>query len=192
MKYKKKPIIIEAFQMTEERRRNNSEWPNWLHQAWNKPHGEGAVWCEDYPNSNGTDRLVIGTLEGIYIVSWDDWIIRGIKGDLYGCKPYIFEITYEEVWEDKVKNGILAEAIEIANRSTIKLPTYAHIDALYTAWQRSEPFGWEYIGYTRKEPFLQYRSGPCTGLTSTCPCFLCEKVRADDRQDRMDQGEEEI
>ena len=31
----------------------------------------------------------------------------------------------------------------------------------------------------------------CTGMASTCPCLVCESVRADDRQDRMDQGEEE-
>ena len=97
MKYRKRPVIIEAFQMTKERRRDNSEWPDWLHQAWNKDHGEGAVWCEDYPNSDGTDRLVIGTLEGVYIVSWNDWIIQGEMGELYACHPDIFAQTYEEV-----------------------------------------------------------------------------------------------
>ena len=97
MKYRKRPVVIEAFQMTKKRRRDNSEWPVWLHQAWNKDHSEGAVWCEDYPNSDGTDRLVIGTLEGVYIVSWNDWIIQGVKGELYACKPDIFAQTYEEV-----------------------------------------------------------------------------------------------
>ena len=97
MKYRKRPVIIEAFQMTKERRQDNSEWPNWLNQAWNLEHGEGAVWCEDYPNSDGKDRLVIGMLEGVYIVSWNDWIIQGVKGELYGCKPDIFKMTYEGV-----------------------------------------------------------------------------------------------
>ena len=37
MKYRKKPIVIEAFQMTKERRQDNSEWPSWLNEAWNGP-----------------------------------------------------------------------------------------------------------------------------------------------------------
>jgi len=96
-KFRKKPVVIEAFQMTKERRQDNSEWPNWLHLAWNKDFSEGAVSCEDYPNSDGTDRLVIGTLEGVYIVSWDDYIIQGVKGELYACKPDVFEMTYDKV-----------------------------------------------------------------------------------------------
>jgi hypothetical protein len=100
MKYRKKPVVIEAFQMTRERRLDNSEWPNWLHQAWNKKFpSEGAVWCKDYPNSDGTDQLCIGTLEGVHLVSWDDFIIKGVKGEFYPCKPDIFEATYEPVKE---------------------------------------------------------------------------------------------
>ena len=94
-KYRKKPVVIEAFQMTAVRRLDNSEWPDWLNQAWNEDHGEGAVWCStDDPQAM---RLVIGTREGVHLISWDDWIIRGIKGELYACKPDIFEATYEKV-----------------------------------------------------------------------------------------------
>ena len=96
MKYRKKPVEIEAFQMTKERRQDNSEWPNWLNLAWNTDFPEpGAVSCEDYPNSKGDDRLVIQTLEGVHAVSWDDWIIQGVAGELYPCKPDIFAKTYE-------------------------------------------------------------------------------------------------
>ena len=99
-KYMKKPIVIEAFQMTKERRQDKSEWPNWLNEAWNKPlTAEGAVWPEDYPLSLGAERLCIGTLEGVYVVSWDDFIIQGIKGEIYACKPDIFEESYDEVPE---------------------------------------------------------------------------------------------
>ena len=98
MKFRKKPVEIEAFQMTKERRSDNSEWPKWLHLAWNAPiTEEGAVSCVDFPNSDGTDRLVIYTLEGIHTVGWDDWIIQGISGELYPCKPDIFEQTYDPV-----------------------------------------------------------------------------------------------
>lgn len=46
MKYRKKPVVIEAFQMTKERRWDNSEWPNWLNMAWNSEPSEGAVWID--------------------------------------------------------------------------------------------------------------------------------------------------
>ena len=99
-KYRKKPVVVDAFQMTKERRQDNSEWPNWLNKAWNNDYPcEGAVWPEDYPESNGTDRLCVGTLQGVNIVSWNDWIIQGGDGDLYACKPDIFEKTYDIVAE---------------------------------------------------------------------------------------------
>jgi len=95
MKFRKKPVVIEAFQMTKERRWDNSEWPNWLNQAWNLEHGEGALFID--PDDRERELLVIGTLEGVYRVSWNDWIIQGIKKELYACKPDIFEATYERV-----------------------------------------------------------------------------------------------
>ncbi len=95
MKYRKKPIVIEAFQMKRSRRHDNSEWPEWLHRAWNMDGGEGSLTIDsDDPDRT---RLVIGTLEGVYRVQWNDWIIQGIKGELYPCKPDIFEATYEPV-----------------------------------------------------------------------------------------------
>lgn len=98
MKFKKKPVVIEAFQMTEARRQDNAEWPEWLNVAWNKEHDEiGAVFPVDFPNSDGTDQLVIYTLEGLHLVGFGDWIIQGIQGELYPCKPEIFEKTYDPV-----------------------------------------------------------------------------------------------
>jgi hypothetical protein len=93
MKYRKKPIVVEAFQMTKERRWDNSEWPNWLNAAWNEDRGVG-MWCDaEKPN----DTLYLGTLEGVYAVLWNDWIIRGVAKELYPCKPSIFDLTYEMV-----------------------------------------------------------------------------------------------
>lgn len=98
MKYRKKPVVIEAFQMTRARRQANLEWPEWLNKAWNKHLTDpGAVFPKDYPSSDGTDELVIFTLEGIHLVSFDDYIIQGVNGELYPCKPDIFKLTYEEV-----------------------------------------------------------------------------------------------
>lgn len=97
-KFKKKPVVIEAFQMTEETRRDNSKWLNWMHEAWQKePNEEGALYPADSPNSNGDDKLKIHTLEGTHLVEWGDYIIQGVKGELYPCKPDIFELTYDVI-----------------------------------------------------------------------------------------------
>ena len=89
-KFRKKPIVIEAFQMTERTFTNRDDWPEWLCLAWMKSLGqEGAV----YMGVN--DFVNIVTLEGTHKVSWGDWIIRGVKGELYPCKPDIFAATYE-------------------------------------------------------------------------------------------------
>lgn len=96
--FRKKPVVIEAFQMTEARRVNNEDWPNWLRQAWNKEtYSTGSVFPMHYPISDGTDQICIGTLEGVMTVGWDDYIIKGVQEELYACKPDIFEATYEEV-----------------------------------------------------------------------------------------------
>jgi len=97
MKFRKKPIEVEAFQMTKPRRWDNSEWPGWLHKAWNlHPETPGCLYC--MPENN--QELFISTLEGDHRISWNDWIIRGIKGELYPCKPDIFDATYEMITED--------------------------------------------------------------------------------------------
>lgn len=97
-KFRKKPVVIEAFQMTRERRASNAEWPSWMHEAWQLHVSEpGSLSCVDYPESDGTDKLQITTLEGVMLVEWGDWIIQDVKGELYPCKPDIFAATYEPV-----------------------------------------------------------------------------------------------
>ncbi len=94
-KFRKKPVVIEAFQMTMARRWDNSEWPEWLHAAWQmEPGVVGAVWPKP---EDARDILLISTLEGGLDVQWNDWIIQGVQGELYPCKPDIFEATYEFV-----------------------------------------------------------------------------------------------
>jgi hypothetical protein len=96
LRFRKKPVIIEAFQMTKQRRMDHNNWPHWLCCAWNLDRDEvGAL----YPTEAGTDdgTLSINTLEGQHLVAWNDWIIQGIQGELYPCKPDIFEKTYETI-----------------------------------------------------------------------------------------------
>ena len=79
--------------MTKKRRWDNSEWPNWLHVAWQADSKESSsVWCD---RKEPHTYLHITTLEGVMDIQWDDWIIRGVQGELYPCKPDIFEQTYE-------------------------------------------------------------------------------------------------
>ena len=101
-KYRKKPVVIEAFQMTLKARWNNVDWPEWLNKAWNLDRDEvGAVMPRllfptlDPPASS--DELTVFTLEGKMTVAMDDWIIQGVAGELYPCKPDIFEESYEAV-----------------------------------------------------------------------------------------------
>ena len=99
-KYRKKPIIIEAFQMTKKRRLNDADWPYWLQLAWQKDHNDvGMVGCEDFPDSNGKDKLIIRTLEGVKTVDWDNYIIQGVDGEFQidTIKPDIFEANYERI-----------------------------------------------------------------------------------------------
>lgn len=100
-KFRKLPVEIEAFQMTKERRWDNSEWPFWLHKAWQKDPSEGALWID--PDDADREKLVCGTLEGVSRIDFDDFIIRGVAGEIYSCKPDIFKATHkpaEEVTHD--------------------------------------------------------------------------------------------
>lgn len=95
-RFRKKPLIIDAFQMTVARRLDNRDWPGWLNEAWNLKAGDiGSV----YPNHAGTDDgvLCVATSTGEAVVWWGYWIIRGVRGELYCCDPKVFAATYEEV-----------------------------------------------------------------------------------------------
>ena len=92
MKFRKKPVVIEAVQWTGE---NLAE----VLQFTGK-HDKFNEWFEnfkDYENHVAKDghTFKIFTLEGTMLASSGDWIIRGVKGEHYPCKPDIFQATYE-------------------------------------------------------------------------------------------------
>lgn len=87
-KFRKKPIVIEAIQMTPEMRQNFGPFPEWA-----LPHLEGES-VEKIANSQ---RVFVKTLEGRMHVSDGDYLICGVQGEVYPCKPDIFEATYEAV-----------------------------------------------------------------------------------------------
>jgi hypothetical protein len=90
-KYRKKPIVIEAFKWTGGP--DQTEDPEWIVEALKK----GDV----YIINSGTKKvkLMIKTLEGLMMTRPGDYIIKGIKGEIYPCKPDIFESSYDEVVE---------------------------------------------------------------------------------------------
>lgn len=89
-KYRKKPVVIEAFKWTGGI--NQEEDPIWIVEAIKK--GEVLVKKEEI---DGNIYLVINTLEGAMVANVGDYVIRGIQGEIYPCKPDIFEATYERV-----------------------------------------------------------------------------------------------
>jgi len=113
MKYKKKPIVIEATQWFK-----NGDHP--LDNVYRPYEDTGEIPKEPregeivryyiHPNTKGETKCVkcrhiikdhgwINTLEGGHIVCVGDWIITGVAGEHYPCKPDIFEATYEKVEE---------------------------------------------------------------------------------------------
>ncbi len=90
MKFRKKPVLVEAFQWTGNK--DQKEDPVWIVEAIK----QGKVFfTKETPNIN--TQMKIDTLEGLMTASLGDWIILGIMGEIYPCKPDIFEKTYEPV-----------------------------------------------------------------------------------------------
>ena len=81
MIFRKKPVVIEAMQFTCE----------------NKDAILNFVKCDCYPayNKNGKPVIIIKTLEGDMTADVGDWIIKGVMGEFYPCKPEIFKLTYD-------------------------------------------------------------------------------------------------
>ena len=86
MKFRKKPVEIEAIQFT---RLNWEEIQQFTNNTAHTLTIERRI--------NGKCTCVIPTLEGEHIASENDYIIRGVKGEFYPCKPDVFELTYEKI-----------------------------------------------------------------------------------------------
>lgn len=80
-KYRKKPVVIEAIRWTGSNQADIADFMD-SSPAFGSD-GQGAAWAE------------IRTLEGTMRADLGDWIIRGVKGEYYPCKPDIFDATYE-------------------------------------------------------------------------------------------------
>ena len=93
MKYRKKPVVIDAVQLTDKHIEN--------HLFYGDPLPENLVLRSAGYNKErleiGYYKVGIQTLEGFMEARIGDWIIKGVAGEFYPCKPDIFEATYEVV-----------------------------------------------------------------------------------------------
>ena len=97
-KYQKLPVVVEAL-----------EWTGQNHRAM---YDFLTGRFDDYIRSTGQNffidhnvvqgGLVIRTLEGTHVANIGDFIIKGVKGEFYPCKPDIFKLTYQEVPDDRL------------------------------------------------------------------------------------------
>lgn len=96
MRVRKRPVEVEAAQLT---------WGTWgdvCDLVGEFPDGMRGVYLDEnnepvdeFPGARARIGLLIPTLEGTMLAVQGDWIIRGVKGELYPCKPDIFDATYE-------------------------------------------------------------------------------------------------
>jgi len=101
-KYRKKPVVIEAVQLNRGTQ-SISETLNFMGRLGNSLRTTmDNERFEDYCNIVYDRGLEINTLEGIMTASIGDYIIKGVKGEFYPCKPDIFVETYDEVLESEM------------------------------------------------------------------------------------------
>lgn len=93
-KFRKKPVVIEAIKWTGDNLKEVLDFTGRYERfdEWFKSFGE----YENYVKEDG-NIFKIFTLEGTMKATVGDWIIKGVQGENYPCKPDIFEQTYEKV-----------------------------------------------------------------------------------------------
>lgn len=104
MKYKKKPVVVEAFQYDGDLKGADGKYyvPDWAAEAYEK----GIMYYD-------LTELFINTLEGTHHVSVGDYIIQVVKGELYPCKPDIFVKTYDVSTGDKPETDSISRVLEM-------------------------------------------------------------------------------
>lgn len=115
-KFRKKPIVIEAFQLTYDVAKGKESIPEWA--AYDEKEGKIKVQFTD--KIHNSQHALISTLEGEMRANANDWIIQGVNGEIYPCKPDIFEKTYEKVDEQNSAPEVLSisfgEAVAAAKK----------------------------------------------------------------------------
>lgn len=94
-KYRKKPVVIDAWKF--------NTLPDYIDIVEEYNKAPSSTLSAEELFSYKTPIMLIHTLEGTMAANPGDYIIRGVKGEYYFCKPDIFEATYESVLEKVVK-----------------------------------------------------------------------------------------
>ncbi len=85
-RYRKKPVIVDAVQL---------RWDNWSEMCVFAGVGSLSDGKPEEKQDGEKIGLLIPTLEGVMEAKQNDWVIKGVEGELYPCKPGIFVKTYE-------------------------------------------------------------------------------------------------
>jgi len=110
--YRKRPVVIEAVPVSDlvaELFQRQQLWPGWAVEAFES----GVLQV-------GEHSVQIKTLEGEMVGEGSDWIIRGVKGELYPCKPDILAATYEAVAADPSDASPAAKLADEMRRGTAR------------------------------------------------------------------------
>jgi len=95
MKYRKKPVVVEAFQLTDRWMINNADWPEWLHAACSQ---RKVLPTRDV---YGRDLLKLQRVHGVVeMASPGDWLVLERDGEISFWRSDLFEATYEPAVED--------------------------------------------------------------------------------------------
>ncbi|KKL69750.1 hypothetical protein LCGC14_2111770 [marine sediment metagenome] len=93
-KYRKKPVVIDAERFFPDKK----PWPLGVFESGKYcTTRKNGSWCALHKLNHLIPIFRVMTLEGSLVVTSGDWIITGVKGKFYPCKPDIFEMTYEPV-----------------------------------------------------------------------------------------------
>ncbi|MDB1690050.1 hypothetical protein [Enterococcus casseliflavus] len=143
MKFQKKPVVIEAFQYDGDFIYSNgkSYVPEWAMKA----NEDGTfVW-------RGEGDLYVKTLEGEMLVSVGDYVIQGVAGEIYPCKPEIFAQSYQAYGEGKARavGGRSVKSYEEKLRDLLTNESYEAIE-----WRQSNE---EIDGHTVSEVTFKYK-----------------------------------
>ena len=132
MKYRKKPVLIRAIQWDGDGKESFQKLKHFCPQIIDG----GFVGKSDNAGTEYEGRdswpLFIHTLEGIMCAQIGDWIIEGVNGEFYPCKPDIFEKTYEPADKPEVKEAVeelifdaaISKALE--NKRELITPSMQH------------------------------------------------------------------
>lgn len=91
-RYRKKPVVIEAMHLTDD---TDIDVVTWL-----EDNGVDFLAVAVYGAEDCLSGIDLPTMEGTMRADIGDWIIKGVQGEFYPCKPDIFDATYEEVFDD--------------------------------------------------------------------------------------------